>query len=197
MDFGRSFTYMLKQPGAVSKILIGGLLFLVPVIGWLWIGGYVVRTVRSVMTGSEELPDWVGWGDLTTLGLFVWLGSLIYGIPGAVLGRLGAPGAVLSGLWGIAVAVVLPAALMRFAAKNDFGAFFDFNEIFGFINRNLSNYLIVVLLGILAWVVASFGVILLIIGVLFTYFWGALVTAHLYGSLARQAGLPQQIGPTR
>lgn len=194
MDFGRSFTYMLRQPGAAAKILIGGLLFLVPIIGWLWIGGYIVRTVRSVMAGSEQLPEWTEWGDLAMLGLYVWLGSLIYGIPGAVLGRLGVPGAVLSSFWGIAVAVVLPAAVMRFAAKGDLGAFFDFNEIFNFINRHLSNYIIVVLLSILAYVLASFGVVLLVIGVLFTYFWGALVTAHLYGSLAREAGLPQQFG---
>jgi hypothetical protein len=197
MDYGRSFTYMFKQPDVWKKILIGGLLLLVPVIGWLWVGGYTLRTLRSVMTGSENLPEWTRWGDLATQGIYVWLGGLIYGLPGAVLGRLGTPGSILSGLWSIVVIVVLPAALMRFAAKGDFGAFFDFNDIFTFINRNLSNYLIVVLLSILAYIIASFGVVLLVIGVLFTSFWGMLVTAHLYGSLARTTGLPLQFGTTR
>ena len=196
MDFGRSFTYMFRQPGAGPKILIGGLLFLLPVIGWLWIGGYMIRTVRVVMMGSEELPDWTDWGDLAMLGLSAWLGALIYGIPGAVLSSLGGLGAVASSLWAIVVAVVLPAAIMRFAAKGDLGAFFDINEIFGFISRNLGNYLIIVLLGILVLVAASFGVVLLVIGVFFAYFWGTLVNAHLYGSLARRAGLPDQINRT-
>ncbi len=40
MDYGRSFAYMFKQPDVWKKILIGGLLLLVPVIGWLWVGGY-------------------------------------------------------------------------------------------------------------------------------------------------------------
>ena len=81
MDYGRSFTYMFKQPDVWKKILIGGLLLLVPVIGWLWVGGYTLRTLRSVMTGSENLPEWTRWGDLATQGIYVWLGGLIYGLP--------------------------------------------------------------------------------------------------------------------
>jgi len=33
MNVGRAFVYMIQQPGGLGKILIGGLLLFVPIIG--------------------------------------------------------------------------------------------------------------------------------------------------------------------
>lgn len=183
MDAGRSFTYMLQQPGGLGKLVIGGLLMFVPIIGWAFVAGYIVRTMRQVAGGSDSLPEWTDWGQLLVSGLLVWVGTLIYEIPGLIMGRLGTGGSVLQGLWGLVIFIVLPAALVRFAVSDNFGAFFDFNEIFAFIQANSSNYILAVVLALVAGFLSMFGLILLIVGVVFTIMWAALVTAHLYGSV--------------
>jgi hypothetical protein len=184
MDYGRSFTYMLKS-GQYGKILIGGLLLLVPIFGWAVVGGYGIRVLRGVAAGDETLPEWTGWGELFTTGLLLWLAGLIYSVPSLLLSRLGIAGSLLSTLWSIVVYVWLPAAIIRFAMTNNFGAFFEFAQIKDFIQKNLNNYVVVILLALAASFVASFGVILLIIGVIFTIFWASLVASHLSGQLWR------------
>lgn len=183
MDIGRSFTYMLQQPGGVGKLVIGGLLLFVPIFGWAVVAGYMIRTLRQVSAGNETLPEWTDWGGLFVTGLLVWVGSLIYEAPGLIVGRFGTGGALLQSLWGIVVFIVLPAALMRFAATDNIGAFFDFSEIIAFIQTNTSNYILAIVLALVAGVLSMFGLILLIVGVVFTIFWASLVTAHLYGSV--------------
>lgn len=193
MNFGRSFTYMFRQRDWIGKVLVGGLLLLVPILGWLLVSGYIVRVVRNAAHLSEQLPEWNDWGELLRDGLILFVGGLIYGVPGALLSRMGDFGGFFSSIWGIVVAVVLPAAIIRYSLKKDLGAFFDFKEIFAFIRENLSDYIVVILASLLAYVLASFGVILLVIGVVFTIFWATLVSGHLYGSLAAKAGLPARI----
>lgn len=183
MDIGRSFTYMLQQPGGVGKLVIGGLLLFVPIFGWAVVAGYMIRTLRQVSAGSESLPEWTDWGGLFVTGLLVWVGGLIYEAPGLIVGRFGTGGALLQSLWGIIVFIVLPAALMRFAATDNIGAFFDFSEIIAFIRTNTSNYILAIVLALVAGFLSMFGMILLIVGVVFTIFWASLVTAHLYGSV--------------
>jgi hypothetical protein len=67
------------------------------------------------------------------------------------------------------------------------GAAFQFGEMYNFISNNIGDYLIVVLLSIVAQFIAGLGVILCIVGVFFTFFWSILVTGNLYGQLARKA----------
>lgn len=145
-------------------------------------GGYFIRTLREVSLGGEKLPEWTDFGDLLVKGLLVWAGSLIYQIPGFIFSA-GDNFNFLGSLWGLVVFVVLPAALIRFAITDNFGAFFDFSEIFSFIQRNLNNYVIALVLSLVVWFLSLFGLILLILGIVFTFFWASLVMAHLYGSV--------------
>jgi hypothetical protein len=183
MDVGRSFTYMLQQPGGFGKLIIAGLLLFIPIIGWAMVAGYMIRTMRHVAAGQETLPDWSDWGQLIVTGLLVWVGGLIYEIPGFILGRFGDAGSMLQALWGLVIFVVLPAALIRFAATDNFGSFFEFGEILGFIQNNTSNYALAVILALVASMLSMVGLILLVIGVVFTIAWAMLATAHLYGSV--------------
>ncbi len=190
MDVGRSFTYMLKQPGGIGKLILGGILMLIPIVGWALVGGYALRTLRSVADGNDTLPEWTDWGDLFVKGLLAWVVSFVFDIPGLVLSRLGTPGSFLSTLWSIVVLIVLPAALIRFATRDNFGAAFEFGAIIDFIKANSSNYILAVILGVVASIIAGFGVILLVIGVIFTIFWSAMVWSHLMGSVYRASNAP-------
>ena len=193
MDVGRSFTYMLQQPGGLGKLVIGGLLMFIPVIGWAFVAGYMIRTMRHVAAGQETLPEWTDWGQLLVTGLLVWVGGVIYEIPGLIVGRFGAGGTMLQSIWSLIIFVVMPAALIRFAATDNFASFFEFGEIIGFIQNNSSNYILAVVLGLVAACLSVFGLILLVVGVVFTIAWSMLAIAHLYGSVwANQASATTQ-----
>lgn len=217
MDIGKSFTYMFDDEKWVQKLAIGGLLALVSVIPLvniftgLVILGYALRVLKNVADGSEEpLPEWDDWGGDWMKGLMVALAGLIYSIPiilvsaltGIVNAIAGYEGSYevqgfvgvcvaglscLSGLWGLAEAIVLPAAVIKYADEGEFGSFFRFSEIFRFIGDNLSNYIVAILLAIVARLVASFGVIACGIGVFFTMFWSGLVNVHLLGQVKAEA----------
>lgn len=190
----------------LSPVLIGLLLFL-PV------SGYMIEVLKNVRDGSARpLPDWSDFGGLFKTGLFVALIGIVYYIP-VILLSCGSAGVQMipqmadmdqdaAGMFGIvavclncvqflisiAVGLMIPAALIRYAQYETFGAAFQFKEIFAFISANLGDYIVVFLLTWVAGLLAGFGIILCLIGVFFTVFWSYLVAGNLYGQLARKAG---------
>ncbi|MGA9349251.1 MAG: DUF4013 domain-containing protein [Anaerolineae bacterium] len=205
MDIGKSFTYVFDDENWVTKILIGALFVLLSfiVIGIPFILGYMVETLKNVMDGNPRpLPDWADLGPKFTKGLMLFLILLIYSLPIIFVSCLSWMGAViaeeseaigaflacmncLSVLWGFLVAVVAPAATIRYAITGEFISGFQFGEIFNFIANNLANYIIAFLLSVLANFIGGFGVILCGVGVLFTGLWASLVEAHLFGQVYR------------
>jgi hypothetical protein len=187
----------------LSPILIGLVLFLP-------LSGYMLETLKNVRDGRPvPLPEWSDFGSLFTKGLMVAIIGLVYSIPAIIFycisfgaqfalqeadSDLAGTLAVLLGclacvqiLFGLLAAVLLPAGLIRYAQYDSLGSAFQFGEIFSFISSNIGDYIIVVLLTWVAQFIAGFGVILCLIGVVFTGFWAILVTGNLYGQLARKA----------
>lgn len=197
MDAATSFTYMLKQDGGIRKLLIGGVLMFIPILGWALVAGYALATMRAVSNGEDTLPEWTDWGDLFIKGLLMWVVSVAFNVPGLILGRLGAVGSLLAALWSIVVLVVLPAALLRFATRDNFAAAFEFSAIIDFIKANSSSYILAIILGVVASIIAAFGVILVVIGLAFTYFWAAMVWSHLMGSVYRASASAAGSGVAR
>jgi len=220
MDIGKSFTFMFDDEKWVEKVVIGALLMLASIIPLvnlftgLVLVGYCLRLLKNVAEGSETpLPEWDDWGGDWLKGLMTLLAWVIYSIPiwlvsgaGALVEALaqteevmavcGVAVSCLSGLWGLAMGVILPAGVIQYAMDGEFRDFFQIGKMFKFIGENLSNYLIAVLLSIVASIVASFGVIACVIGVFATQFWGSLVTAHLFGQVkAEAAGVTVSAAP--
>lgn len=190
----------------LSPVIIGLLLFL-PV------SGYMIEVLKNVRDGSPRpLPDWSDFGGLFKTGLFVTLIGIVYYIP-VILLSCGSAGAQMipqmanmdqdaagmiafvavclncvQFLVSIAVGLMIPAALIRYAQYETFGSAFQIGEIFSFISANLGDYIVVFLLTWVAGLLAGFGLILCLIGVFFTVFWSYLVAGNLYGQLARKAG---------
>ena len=210
MDWGKSFTYMFDDKDWVTKVLIGGLLSLIPVVN-LVVVGYVLKALKNVAEGAEQpLPAWDDFGDYFMKGLVSVLGALVWAIPIFILAGITAvlswltgydsadttqvstpfvlciwSMSCVSGLYGLFLGLVLPAAFAQYAVRGDFGAFFRFGDIFKFIKVNLGNYIVALLLACVAQFIGSFGVILCIIGAIFTQFWATLVGSHLFGQVYR------------
>ncbi len=47
MDFAKAFSFVFDDPDWVQKIVIGGLVSLIPVIGWLLGLGYMVAIAAT------------------------------------------------------------------------------------------------------------------------------------------------------
>ncbi|MFQ6000835.1 MAG: DUF4013 domain-containing protein [Anaerolineae bacterium] len=207
MEMGKAFTYIFDDESWITKILIGGILGIIPIVNFAVLG-YVVETIRNVAQGMERpLPEWSEFGEKFVKGLVVLIIGFIYTIPiwlimgcfwAAALAVGGGEGTqenivtllstgvgCISGLYGLIIGVLSPAILVNYAMTGEFGSAFRFGEIFGLITGNLGNYIIALILAWVASVIAGFGIIACGVGVLFTSFWGYLVMAHLFGQLQR------------
>jgi len=220
MDWGKSLTYIFDDKDWVTKVLIGGILSMIPVVNLVVIG-YALKALKNVAEGAEQpLPAWDDFGDYFVKGLVSTLATMVWAIPIIILiaviaamsimigydsteaSRVATPYALcswsiscLGGIYGLLLAFVLPAAYAQYAIRGDFGAFFRLGEIWKFIKANIGNYIIVLLLGAVVQTIAGFGVILCVVGVAFTEFWASLVGSHLLGQLHRsgQAAAPPEV----
>ncbi len=189
--------------------------FIVGIALYMPLTGYMLQTLKNVRSGQPRpLPEWNDFGTLFTKGaimtgiIFIYiLPILIFTVPWlmsiGVAGYLGESmdnpdasaalvmvvascGGCVVGLMGLLFGLFLPAAMIRYAQFETFGSAFQFGELFNFIRNNIGEYIIAILLGGVASFIAGFGIILCFIGAFFTNFWATLVTAHLYGQLARK-----------
>ena len=212
-DIAKPFQYVFEDPDWVQKILIGGLFYLAGflIIGWFFIFGYVARTARNVIAGVERpLPEWQELGEFFNEGLRLFGVMLVYILPIIVLvfaimipaGLLGAiDNEGLNALGGtfagcisclfvplsLLVTFFLPASLLFAAVEQRFGAAFEFGRIWPFIKQNIGNYLLAIVVYLIARFIAGFGIMLLCIGVIFTGFWSFLIRAHGFAQAYRLA----------
>jgi hypothetical protein len=211
MDIGASFGYMFEDKDWVKKILIGGVVSLIPIVNFAVLG-YVVQIVRNVRDGQTlPLPEWDQFGDYFMSGLWLFLIFLVYSIPIIILACLQGVGtfmlgsasnsssdttanamffvstcfSCLMGLWGLVIGVLSPAIIVRFAETGQFNSGLRLGEVFGVISANVGNYVIVmIIMWIASGIIAPLGLIACVVGVIFTNFWAQLVSGNLLGQLA-------------
>ncbi len=219
MDIGKAFTYVFEDPNWIKKVLIGGIVLLIPIVDFAVIG-YMLTTLRNVSEGQPTpLPEWSEFGKHFMKGLYAVVGIIVYFLPAIVVlccsaiattiigggasavggrntgntvgGALGLVTVCLSCiayLYMFIAGITMYAPLTRFAmSENQFSLFWDIRGNLDFIKNNLANYVIALLIAIVASFVAEFGLILCIVGVLFTSFWSSMVAAHVFGQFYRQS----------
>ncbi len=205
IDIGRAFSFVFEDENWIKKVLIGGLMFLVPIFGWFCIGGYMVETARNVRAGRERpLPEWNNWGDKFMLGLYLFLIGLAYSlmlmipimiliaVPGIVVAMFDEEaGAMLmsclspvGSLLSLVVYFVMLPVFVRFIHSNDLGDAFKFGEVIAMIRKTPGAWFILLLVYILSGIVGSVGMIACGIGALFTTMYGQMVLGHALGQAA-------------
>jgi hypothetical protein len=210
-DFGKPFTYVFEDPRWVNKILIGGLFHLAGffIIGWFFVLGYVAQLTRNVVAGvTHPLPEWEDIGNYFSEGArligvllayiipFMML-ALTFVIPAAILdtvdneGVQAIGGMMMAGMTclffplGLAMMIFMPVSLLFAIMERRFGAAFEFGKIWDFLKANIGNYLLAIVVYLIARFLAGFGVVLLCIGVIFTGFWAFCITAHGFAQAYR------------
>ncbi|HEY0156794.1 MAG TPA: DUF4013 domain-containing protein [Thermoanaerobaculia bacterium] len=215
-DFARPFSYVFDDPRWLQKILIGGLFYLAGffIIGWFFVFGYVARTTRNLLADHPTpLPEWEDIGSFFNEGIRLVGVALCYGVPFVILVlMLVFPAIVMDsvnagetvesmfGLFagclaclmipiGLLWFLFLPASLLFTVVEQRFGAAFEFGRIWRFIRANVGNYLLALVVMIIARFIAGAGTGLLCIGVIFTGFWSLLISAHAFAQVYRLSSI--------
>jgi hypothetical protein len=122
-----------------------------------------------VMGGASQAG---GGSAREALGMLAGLGMVaVYGI-----------GALLM----LVLMLYVPAALMRFVLYNRVAAGYEPREVVGIIRRNLGNYLLAIVLYLVANMASQLGVVLCCVGVLPLGFWSVCILAWGLGEVARR-----------
>jgi Protein of unknown function (DUF4013) len=205
MDFGKAFTYAFDDADWVKKLGIAGLLMIIPIIGWLAVAGWGVEVARRVIQHDPKpLPDWGNFGDYLMKGVMVWVIGFVYALPlllvnGCSQGLILAlqnnnDNTLATGIAALSICIscvtfiysilmwfVIPAAFGKYAATGQLGSAFRLGEVFGMVRAAPSAYLIALLGSIVAGFIGALGLIVCLIGALFTYAYSMIVQAHLWG----------------
>ena len=210
--------------GILVAGLVLSFLVVPAILAGLLLGGYSLEITRRVIRGDDEvLPAWEDWGQLIVDGLQVALIGIVYALPIIILAIfvsvpteiLADYGATQSGLsflgtmsvfvnvalscfnflWAIAMSLVLPAAIGRFAAEGELASAFRFGEIIALVRDNLATYAITAVMVWATGIMAGLGLLLCLVGVFFTAVYAELVTGYLYGQAYLEAtgGAPEVV----
>jgi hypothetical protein len=213
LNIQRAFDYPRRDPEWVKKVLIGSLVSIVPILNFAIGGYFIKIIRNVSQGEDERLPEWDDWGTLFTKGLMLVLIFMVYSIPmfvltGGVVMMMIAGGALAGGmdkhggenlipimmagpmllyvivmLFAIALALISPAVMARYAMSEDFKDAFNFKEIYQFIRANIGDYIIMLLLAYLASTVASFGIIFCFVGMFVLNMYAYLFMAHMIGQM--------------
>jgi hypothetical protein len=198
----------MKDPDWLSKTLMGGLFSLLGLllIGNFFVVGYLARFARNVAAGMETpLPAWDTLGEYFVEGLKLVLAALVYiipfifavlliVIPAAMLensgaedlgGGLASCGVCLIVPLALLMTIVLPAAYTLAAVHRSAAAMFDFKRIFQFIKVNVMNYVLAILVYLVANSLSQVGVVALCVGIFWTAFISLIITVWAFAETYR------------
>lgn len=182
MDIGKSIQFAFDDEHWITKLGLGALISMIPILNFAWIG-YTIEIMRRVVAGNEiPLPDWDDLGARWVDGLFVAFAALIYALPGTLLlclpiGIMTIPAflqnqdsqgivALLTtttglallcclGFYFLAFSFILPAVQLSYSQSNNLQSCFNFRQIIQWIRANVSGYLTAWLITLLASFIIS------------------------------------------
>jgi hypothetical protein len=208
MDIGLAFSFPFQDEEWVTKLILVGVILIIPVLGIILALGWTLAITRAVIRGeAEPLVGLSDFADLLTLGFKAFLISLIYALPIVVLSvPFGFISSLIesesaqalvaivslcfscfSFLYGLALAFIYPAAFAELAANDNLGAALNPSHIFGLVRKAPNAYVLTFLATLAAGFLAGLGILLCFVGVLFTSAYAYAVYGHLYGQAYLEA----------
>lgn len=190
MDIGRSISFIFEDRSWIAKILIMAVLFIIPIIGWLFIAGYLLRLLANVINGdANPLPEWNNWGGDIAGGLKTLVVGIVWSIPAGLVNLIFDRGdSFLLSLIALVIGLILNAiTLSAFSALAVSGNIADAftRRVIDRVLQNISTWLIVAVMSTVFFVLALFGVIAIVVGLLFTFAIASVATIHLTGQAYR------------
>jgi hypothetical protein len=217
MNFMDALQYPMQDKNWLTKLFIGAVVLLVPIIGGMVVLGYGLRLIQMIYRREPGLPEWDDWGGDLTRGFMALLGILIYFIPSiliycctSVLGTSDNSAIVLFNCllylinlaYSIVVTPIAFSAIARYAATEDFKVFTDvagrIQDVTSRLGDVLTLYLNLLIFGIVAYIIVFIGLILCCIPGLLALAGATLAQYYIiaqWGIQIGAAGNTQFMGP--
>jgi hypothetical protein len=187
VNFENGFKFPFKDGKWLVKVLIGGALLFVPIVGWLVVLGYITRILSDAKNKKEAiLPEWNDWGMLLQEGFMSFVVILCYVLVPSIfisaLGRIPIVGCLTFPLQLVVSVLLWPAsiiALCFYLDKKEITAAFDFKNLIEKFKTNLADYIIIAFVSSVLGFVSCFTLIFAV----FPVFYISVVSFRLYGEV--------------
>ncbi|MHC1564726.1 MAG: DUF4013 domain-containing protein, partial [Candidatus Syntropharchaeales archaeon] len=77
MDIESAIKFPTEDEKWIGKILIGGIISLIPIVNLL-ASGFYLKTMERTINRSSGMPEWEGWGELFIKGLIAAIICFLY-----------------------------------------------------------------------------------------------------------------------
>lgn len=198
---GDAFAFPFRDPQWANKLLIQGLINLIPIVGQIATWGWGLETLDNIRQGRQELAPYgfhLGRGIQFVIPALVWV--LVVGIPaGIVIGLINlvtggntSGGNALTSLIRLIIAVVggfFAPALYVNVSRNGMAGGFQIGEIFDLSFRNIGVTIGAGVLFIVGALIGELGWVLCCVGVIFTGPYAGAILAGVASWFEGQLGL--------
>jgi uncharacterized protein DUF4013 len=184
-NVGDSFGWAFRDPAWPGKVLLQGLIVIIPVIGWIAMTGWLMLAFENARAGKNELPP-AGFHLGRGIGIFLifFIYGFVLNIPASVLyiagsiaaghsnspANFGSPLIALALLWNFAASLFLrfliPSLIVN-TYHRGFAGGMDIQRVWRLATFNVSNSVIAGLIIFVASVIGGFGLVCCI-GIIFT-----------------------------
>ena len=210
---GDAFGWAFRDPSWLSKIVVQGLILIIPIIGWIAATGWLLMAFENARSGRNELPPagfHLGRG-ISLFGVYL-IYALVLNIPAWILEFVGARGMVqtcngdfctnnfvggplagLGNLWSFLVQLLLyflTPTLIVFVYHHGFGGGFDIGGIWRYATSNAGNSVIGGLMIFVSGIIGAAGIILCCVGVFFTIIYSVSIQAAVAAWFERVQSAP-------
>jgi hypothetical protein len=174
IDIGRAVQHPFQDQNWVSKLGIGALIGLVPILNFA-LSGYAVEHLRNTASGQDvPLPTWDNLGEKFVDGLKMFVVTFVLSLPlvllscilsvaggglaavsgdseaaanaaMAGLGLIGLVIACVSLIYGLLIAYLTPAITIQYAKTKDIGACLRIGELLNIARTNTGDYIMIFL----------------------------------------------------
>lgn len=204
MDISTALTFIKNDKEWIPKVLIAGLIGLIPIIGQFYIAGWGMEISKRYLAGRSDLLPETQFGLHIKMGFKAAVVAFVYMLPATIISSFsafvielfsrsnsealqffGAAMSCVSGLFtfllGLVLNVFVIAAYMRLIDTGLWKDAFDFAAVWKMVKSSPKTFIILLLLGFLASLISGLGVAVCFIGVIVTVPYGVSVFSHLIG----------------
>jgi len=213
MDLGLALRFVFDDEDWLRKVLINGLIGLIPVVGQIYLVGWCLEVARQVALDQYTVLPEMDFGLYLRRGFQIFVAGLVYSLPvwilvlpmvlipilGATMtidedtlaAFMGISSLCCSGLiivYAIFLGLIMQVVYAHVAVEDSLKAAFEFAEIFRLFKAAIGPWLLAFVGVMIAGFAASLiGSIACGIGIVFTMAIYFPVMGHLYGQAYRQA----------